>query len=495
LTNADNLSHSLSSLLSGLSTRAQVGPAQVAVQSLTLDSRQAKPGTVFFALRGAQTDGHQFIAKAVEQGASVIVCQELPTELVASTTYVEVADSAEAMAYMAAAFYGHPSRHLKLVGITGTNGKTTCATVLHKLFRELGYHVGLLSTVQNQIDEQVIPATHTTPDAIRLNQLLAQMVKAGCTHTFMEVSSHAVVQHRITGLQFAGGVFTNLTHDHLDYHGTFDNYLKAKKGFFDSLSKKAFALTNADDKRGAVMLQNTAARRETYSLRGPASFRARLVENAVHGLHLDIDGRDVQFRLIGVFNAYNLLAVYGTAVLLGEEPTEVLTVLSGLTSAPGRFEPILAQKTRITGIIDYAHTPDALENVLDTIADIRQPSQQVITVVGCGGNRDAAKRPIMANLACKGSSRVVLTSDNPRFEDPNEILQQMQAGVQIADLGKVLTIADRREAIKTAVALAQPGDIVLVAGKGHENYQEIKGVKNDFDDKKVLQEMFDLLGK
>ncbi|WP_375378226.1 UDP-N-acetylmuramoyl-L-alanyl-D-glutamate--2,6-diaminopimelate ligase [Hymenobacter cellulosilyticus] len=492
---ADNLAVPLSSLLTDLTVRAQVGPNDPPVLSLTLDSRQAQPGAVFFALRGAQTDGHQFIAKAVELGASVVVCQEVPTETVASTTYVQVADSAEAMAYMAAAFYGHPSRQLKLVGVTGTNGKTTCATVLHKLFRELGYHVGLLSTVQNQIDEQVIPATHTTPDAIRLNELLAQMVKAGCTHCFMEVSSHAVVQHRVTGLQFAGGVFTNLTHDHLDYHGTFDNYLKAKKGFFDSLGKKAFALTNADDKRGPVMLQNTAARRETYSLRGPATYRARLVENAVHGLHLDVDGRDVQFRLIGVFNAYNILAVYGAAVLLGEEPMEVLTVLSGLTSAPGRFEPILAEKTRITGIVDYAHTPDALENVLDTIADIRQPSQQVITVVGCGGNRDAAKRPIMANLACKGSSRVVLTSDNPRFEDPNEILQQMQAGVQVADLGKVLTIADRREAIKTAVALAQPGDIVLVAGKGHENYQEIKGVKNDFDDKKVLQEMFDLLGK
>ncbi|TGE29505.1 UDP-N-acetylmuramoyl-L-alanyl-D-glutamate--2,6-diaminopimelate ligase [Hymenobacter metallicola] len=482
-------------MLTGLAVRAHVGPAEVAVQGLTLDSRQAKPGMVFFALRGAQTDGHQFIPKAVEQGASVVVCEQLPAAPAESTTYVQVADSAEAMAYMAAAFHGHPSRQLKLVGVTGTNGKTTCATVLHKLFRELGYHVGLLSTVQNQIDEQVIPATHTTPDAIRLNELLAQMVKAGCTHTFMEVSSHAVVQHRVTGLEFAGGVFTNLTHDHLDYHGTFDNYLKAKKGFFDSLGKKAFALTNADDKRGPVMLQNTAARRETYSLRGPATFRARLIENAVHGLHLDIDGRDVQFRLIGVFNAYNLLAVYGAAVLLGEDATEVLTVLSGLTSAPGRFEPILAPKTRITGIVDYAHTPDALENVLDTIADIRQPSQQVITVVGCGGNRDAAKRPIMANLACQGSSRVVLTSDNPRFEDPNEILQQMQAGVQVADLGKVLTIADRREAIKTAVALAQPGDIVLVAGKGHENYQEIKGVKNDFDDKKVLQEMFDLLGK
>jgi len=475
--------------------RRRHNSADAPVSALTLDSRQAGPGTAFFALRGAQTDGHQFIGKAVALGAAVVVCEELPAEPAADTIYIEVPDSAEAMARMAATFYGHPSRQLQLVGITGTNGKTTCATLLHKLFRELGYHVGLLSTVQNQIDEQVIPATHTTPDAIRLNALLADMVRAGCTHTFMEVSSHAVVQHRVTGLRFAGGVFTNLTHDHLDYHGTFDHYLKAKKGFFDALDKKAFALTNADDKRGPVMLQNTAATRETYSLRGPATFRARLVENAVHGLHLDVDGRDAQFRLIGVFNAYNLLAVYGAAVLLGEDATEVLTILSGLTSAPGRFEPILAEKTRITGIVDYAHTPDALENVLSTIADIRQPSQQVITVVGCGGNRDAAKRPIMANLACQGSSRVVLTSDNPRFEDPNDILRQMQAGVPPQDLGKVLTIPDRREAIKTAVALAQPGDIVLVAGKGHETYQEIQGVRADFDDRKVLQEMFDLLGK
>ncbi|MBG8552036.1 UDP-N-acetylmuramoyl-L-alanyl-D-glutamate--2,6-diaminopimelate ligase [Hymenobacter guriensis] len=488
-------SHSLSALLAGLQVLVQHGPTEATVQGLTLDSRQAAPGTAFFALRGATVDGHQFISKAEELGVSVVVAEALPTELSPNTTYVQVADSAEAMARVAAAFYGHPSRKLQLVGVTGTNGKTTCATVLHKLFRELGYHVGLLSTVQNQIDEEVIPATHTTPDAIRLNALLARMVQAGCSHVFMEVSSHAVVQHRVTGLHFAGGIFTNLTHDHLDYHGTFQEYLKAKKGFFDALPKSAFALTNADDKRGPVMLQNVVGRRESYSLRGPASFRGKLIENAVHGLHLEIDGREAQFRLIGVFNAYNLLAVYGAAVLLGEEPTEVLTVLSGLTSAPGRFEPVVSPKTRVTGIIDYAHTPDALENVLQTIADIRQPSQQVITVVGCGGNRDGAKRPIMANLACQGSSRVVLTSDNPRFEDPQDILTQMQAGVQPQDLGKVLTIADRREAIKTACALAGPGDIVLVAGKGHESYQEIKGVKTDFDDKQVLTEMFALLDK
>ncbi|OWP63001.1 UDP-N-acetylmuramoyl-L-alanyl-D-glutamate--2,6-diaminopimelate ligase [Hymenobacter amundsenii] len=473
----------------------QHGPTGPTITTLTLDSRQAGPGTVFFALRGTATDGHEFIAKAVEQGAAVVVCEELPADVSPATTYVLVADSAQAMALMAAEFYGHPSKEMHLVGITGTNGKTTCATMLHKLFRELGYHCGLLSTVQNQIDEQVIASTHTTPDAIRLNALLAQMLNASCTHVFMEVSSHAVVQHRVTGLHFAGGVFTNLSHDHLDYHGTFDAYLKAKKGFFDMLPKSGFALSNADDKRGAVMLQNVTGRRELYSLRGHGEFRARLLENAVHGLHLEIEGREVQFRLIGVFNAYNLLAIYGTAVLLGEDPTEVLTVLSGLTSAPGRFEPVVSAKTRITGIVDYAHTPDALENVLQTIADIRQPSQQVITVVGCGGNRDGAKRPIMARLAAELSDRAVLTSDNPRFEDPNDILAQMQTGVPAAALGKVLTIADRREAIKTAVALAQPGDIVLIAGKGHETYQEIKGIKNDFDDKQVLREMFELLGK
>ncbi|WP_281062593.1 UDP-N-acetylmuramoyl-L-alanyl-D-glutamate--2,6-diaminopimelate ligase [Hymenobacter wooponensis] len=490
-----NQSTSLASLLTAVSVTAQMGPTDVPVTGLTLDSRQAGPGMVFFALRGTANDGHQFIPKAVEMGAAVIVCEDLPADLNPATAYVQVKDSAEAMAYMAAEFYGHPSRKLQLVGITGTNGKTTCATMLHKLFRELGYHCGLLSTVQNQVDEQVIPATHTTPDAIRLNELLARMVQASCTHVFMEVSSHAVVQHRVTGLQFAGGVFTNLTHDHLDYHGTFDAYLKAKKGFFDMLPKSAFALTNADDKRGPVMLQNVVGRRESYSMRGSATFRGKLIENAVHGLHLEVDGREAQFRLIGVFNAYNLLAIYGAAVLLGEEPTEVLTVLSGLTSAPGRFEPVLAEKTRITGIVDYAHTPDALENVLQTIAEIRQPSQQVITVVGCGGNRDGAKRPIMARLASQLSNRAVLTSDNPRFEDPNDILQQMQAGVPATDQGKVLTIPDRREAIKTAVALAQPGDIVLVAGKGHEAYQEIKGVRSDFDDKRVLVEMFNLLGK
>ncbi|KUG09772.1 UDP-N-acetylmuramoylalanyl-D-glutamate--2,6-diaminopimelate ligase [Solirubrum puertoriconensis] len=471
----------------------QHGSVDVLVANLTLDSRQAAAGTAFFALRGVQADGHQFIGKAVDLGAAVVVCEELPAELSEQVTYVRVADSAEAMGYMAAAFYGHPSKQLKLVGVTGTNGKTTTATLLHKLFTARGYKAGMLSTVQNQIGEEVIPATHTTPDAIRLNELLARMVAARCTHAFMEVSSHSVVQHRVTGLHFAGGIFTNLTHDHLDYHGTFDNYIKAKKGFFDMLPASAFALTNADDKRGMVMLQNTKASKATYSMRSLATVRGRLIENSVEGLLLEVDSHEVQFRLIGVFNAYNLLAVYGAATLLGEDPEETLTVLSGLTSAPGRFEPIVSPRKRVVGIVDYAHTPDALENVLTTIAEIRRPDQQVITVVGCGGNRDAAKRPVMADLACRLSDRAVLTSDNPRFEDPNEILKQMQAGVRPSDAGKYLTVPDRREAIKTACAIARPNDIVLVAGKGHETYQEIQGQRTAFDDREVLREAYELL--
>ncbi|GAB2954042.1 UDP-N-acetylmuramoyl-L-alanyl-D-glutamate--2,6-diaminopimelate ligase [Hymenobacter coalescens] len=486
-------SHLLPELLTAVNALDQRGTSDVTITSLTLDSRQAVPGAAFFALRGAQADGHQFIPKAVAQGAAVVVCEALPDDLDPGVTYVLVKDSAEAMGHMAAAFYGHPSKQLKLVGVTGTNGKTTTVTLLHKLFSARGYKAGLLSTVQNQIGEDVIPATHTTPDAIRLNELLARMVAARCTHAFMEVSSHAVVQHRVTGLHFAGGIFSNLTHDHLDYHGTFDAYLKAKKGFFDMLPAGAFALTNADDKRGAVMLQNTKAKKASYSLRGQATVRGRLIENGVEGLQLEVDGHEVQFRLIGVFNAYNLLAVYGAAVLLGEEPEETLTVLSGLTSAPGRFEPVVSPRKRVVGIVDYAHTPDALENVLQTIAEIRRPEQAVITVVGCGGNRDGAKRPIMADLACRLSDRAVLTSDNPRFEDPNEILRQMQAGVRPTDAGKYLTVPDRREAIKTACALARPGDIVLVAGKGHENYQEIQGQRTAFDDREVLQEAYELL--
>jgi UDP-N-acetylmuramoyl-L-alanyl-D-glutamate--2,6-diaminopimelate ligase len=477
----------LFSLLTEVTVLVQHGNPDVPISGLTLDSRQAGPGLLFCALRGTATDGHQFIGKAVSQGVAVVVCEELPAELSPDVSYVQVADSAAALGPIASAFYGHPSRQLQLVGVTGTNGKTTCATLLHKLLRELGYHCGLLSTVQNQIDETVVPSTHTTPDAIRLNELLARMVAAGCTHACMEVSSHAVAQHRIGGLRFVGGVFTNLTHDHLDYHGTFDNYLKAKKGFFDALPKTAFALTNADDKRGPVMLQNTAAHRATYSLRTAATFRARLVDNELHGLHLEVDGREVQFRLIGIFNAYNLLAVYGAAVLLGEDPTEALTILSGLTTAPGRFEPVTVPGQGIIGLVDYAHTPDALENVLQTLHQTRRPEQRIITVVGCGGNRDAAKRPIMARLAAQLSDYAILTADNPRDEDPLEILRQMQAGLTPPTDAHVQLLPDRRAAIRAAVALARPGDLVLVAGKGHETYQEIKGVKMPFDDREELR--------
>jgi UDP-N-acetylmuramoyl-L-alanyl-D-glutamate--2,6-diaminopimelate ligase len=477
----------LFSLLTEVTVLTQHGNTDVPVSGLTLDSRQAGPGQLFCALRGTATDGHSFIEKAVSQGVAVVVCEELPAQLNPATTYVQVADSAVALGPIASAFYGHPSRQLQLVGVTGTNGKTTCATLLHKLLRELGYHAGLLSTVQNQIDEEVVPSTHTTPDAIRLNELLARMVAAGCTHACMEVSSHAVAQHRIGGLRFVGGIFTNLTHDHLDYHGTFDNYLKAKKAFFDTLPKTAFALTNADDKRGPVMLQNTVARRATYSLRNAATFRARLVDNELHGLHLEVDGREVQFRLIGIFNAYNLMAVYGAAVLLGEDPTEALTILSGLTTAPGRFEPVTVPGNSIVGLVDYAHTPDALENVLQTLHQTRRPEQRIITVVGCGGNRDAAKRPIMARLAAQLSDQVILTADNPRDEDPLEILHQMQAGLLPPADAHVQLLPDRRLAIRTAVGLARAGDLVLVAGKGHETYQEIKGVKLPFDDREELR--------
>jgi UDP-N-acetylmuramoyl-L-alanyl-D-glutamate--2,6-diaminopimelate ligase len=477
----------LFSLLTEVTVLAQHGNPDVAVSGLTLDSRQAGPGQLFCALRGTATDGHSFIEKAVSQGVAVVVCEALPAQLNPTTTYVQVADSAVALGPIASAFYGHPSRQLQLVGVTGTNGKTTCATLLHKLLRELGYHAGLLSTVQNQIDEEVVPSTHTTPDAIRLNELLARMVAAGCTHACMEVSSHAVAQHRIGGLRFVGGIFTNLTHDHLDYHGTFDNYLKAKKAFFDMLPKTAFALTNADDKRGPVMLQNTVARRATYSLRNAATFRARLVDNELHGLHLEVDGREVQFRLIGIFNAYNLMAVYGAAVLLGEDPTEALTILSGLTTAPGRFEPVTVPGNSIVGLVDYAHTPDALENVLQTLHQTRRPEQRIITVVGCGGNRDAAKRPIMARLAAQLSDEVILTADNPRDEDPLDILRQMQAGLLPPADAHVQLLPDRRLAIRTAVSLARTGDLVLVAGKGHETYQEIKGVKLPFDDREELR--------
>lgn len=473
---------------------ATSGNMDVEIVNLTMDSRKVGPGSLFFAVRGTVTDGHSFIETAVQQGAAAIVCEELPTDISPGVAYVQVQDSARAMGLVAANFYEQPSQKLKLVGVTGTNGKTSVATLLFRLFRTLGYRCGLLSTVQNQIDDDVIPATHTTPDAITTNQLLTKMLAHGCTHVFMEVSSHAVVQERITGLSFVGGIFTNITHDHLDFHGTFDNYIRAKKGFFDQLPATAFALTNVDDKRGLVMLQNTTARKETYSLKTLASFKGKVIADSLFGLHMQIDGREVWFKLIGRFNAYNLLSVYGTALLLGEDPADVLTELSAITPPPGRFEQVVSDN-KIVGIVDYAHTPDALQNVLETINGLRQANEQgrmpqIITVVGCGGNRDATKRPIMADIACRFSNRVILTSDNPRNEDPMTILEQMQAGVSPVNYKKTLTIEDRHEAIRQAVSVAHPHDIILVAGKGHETYQEIKGVKYDFDDRAVLRETF-----
>lgn len=466
-----------------------VGTDEIFIEGIILDSRRITPGTLFVALRGTQTDGHQYMEKAAQMGAAAILCEELPTALDERLVYIIVPDSAAAMGMMATEFYNNPSRNLSLVGVTGTNGKTSVATFLFQLFRKLGYRCGLISTVQNQIEDEVIPSTHTTPDSVALNGLLARMLKGGCTHVFMEVSSHSVAQHRITGLEFAGGIFTNITHDHLDFHKTFDNYIKAKKGFFDQLPKKAFALVNIDDRRGTVMVQNTAAKIHTYSLQTIASFHGRILSDTLTGMHMEVNQQEVWFRVIGRFNAYNLLSVYGAAVLMGESPEAVLTELSNLKSPPGRFEQFHS-RDNVVGIVDYAHTPDALENVLETITHLRQGNEKVITIVGCGGNRDAEKRPKMAAIACKFSDRVILTSDNPRNEDPFDILAQMQKGVSAVDFRKAITIEDRREAIFKACSEALPDDIILIAGKGHENYQEIKGVKHHFDDKEVLMDAF-----
>jgi UDP-N-acetylmuramoyl-L-alanyl-D-glutamate--2,6-diaminopimelate ligase len=480
----------LNTLLTEVRGARVTGSGNIAINNIVLDSRKLLPGCMFVALRGTQTDGHQYIGSAAQLGAAAILCEELPESLDTNVTYVQVEDSAEAMGLIAAAFYGHPSRKVKLVGVTGTNGKTSVATFLFQLFRALGYRCGLLSTVQNQIEDEVIASTHTTPDSVALNQLLSQMVASNCSHVFMEVSSHAVVQHRITGLHFAGGIFTNITHDHLDFHKTFDNYIAAKKGFFDQLPKTAFALVNIDDRRGAVMVQNTKAKIETYSLQTLATFKGKIISDTLAGMHMDVNNQEVWFRVIGRFNAYNLLSVYGAAVLLGEKEDLVLTELSNLKSPPGRFEQFHSAD-QIVGIVDYAHTPDALENVLETITHLRNGNEQVITIVGCGGNRDAEKRPKMAAIACKFSNRVILTSDNPRFEDPMDILEQMRKGVPPLDYKKTTTIPDRKEAIFKAGLSANPGDIILIAGKGHENYQDIKGVKHHFDDKEILLEVFE----
>ncbi len=467
------------------------GSTAIDVAHLSFDSRSIEEDTLFIAVRGTRTDGHQYIAEVIAKGARAILCEELPKELLSTVTYVRVRDTAADLATVATNFYDQPSKRLKLVGVTGTNGKTTTVTLLHSLFRKLGYKAGLLSTVRNVINDEAIPATHTTPDPIQLNRLLAEMVTAGCTHCFMEVSSHAVAQRRIDGLEFAGGVFTNITRDHLDYHKTFDEYIRAKKGFFDRLGEHAFALVNSDDRNHAIMVQNTKAKVKTFSLKGVSDFKVRIIENNFSGLLLNINNHDVLCRLVGSFNAYNLLGVYAAANLLGEESLAILTALSSLTPPEGRFEHI-SSANGVTGIVDYAHTPDALENVLHTINDIRTGNEQVITVIGCGGDRDSGKRPQMASIACGASDRVILTSDNPRSEDPEAIINDMKAGVPMQHQRKVISITDRREAVRAACAFAKPGDIILVAGKGHEKYQEVKGVKHPFDDKQVLEESFQL---
>ncbi len=470
------------------------GSTDTEVADIQIDSRKVSERSAFVAIRGEKSDGHAFIATAVQQGAVAVVCEEFPVALHAGITYIKVADTHEAVAYMAHNFYGEPSHRVKLVGVTGTNGKTTIATVLYKLFTGLGYKCGLLSTVQNQIGNVVVAATHTTPDAVSLNALLKQMADQGCTHVFMECSSHAIYQHRITGLQFAGALFSNITHDHLDYHKTFDEYIRVKKSFFDNLTAEAFAISNLDDKRGTVMLQNTPAKKYYYSLKTLADFKGKLLENALTGLVMTVNDKEVHFRLIGEFNAYNLLAVYGAAVCLGEESNEVLRVLSMLSGAEGRFDYIIS-KGQVIGIVDYAHTPDALENVLRTIKKLRKGHEQVITVVGCGGNRDKTKRPVMARIASELSDKTILTSDNPRFEDPLEILKDMEEGLNSAGRRKAVSIVDRHEAIKYAVSIADKEDIILLAGKGHEKYQIVNDERHHFDDKEVLAEMFELLGK
>jgi len=455
------------------------------ISSVVFDSRKVTKGCLFVAVKGTKTDGHEFIEDAVKGGAAAIICEELPSGSHKSAVILKVADSASALGLAASGFYGDPTASLILVGVTGTNGKTTIATLLYRTFRKLGYKCGLFSTVCNYIEDLEMPATHTTPDPVQLNRILAEMVEAGCDYAFMEVSSHSADQKRIAGLRFRGGIFTNLTHDHLDYHKTFDNYLAAKKRFFDSLEPSSFALSNADDRNGSVMLQNTRARKYMFSTRGMADFRASIIEQRFEGMGLRIDGEELWTRFIGDFNASNLLAVYAASVLLGASKKDVLTILSGLYSVPGRLEVVHSEGT-ITGIVDYAHTPDALLNVIDTINKIRQGANKLITVVGAGGDRDRTKRPRMAAISAEGSTRVILTSDNPRTEDPERILDEMEAGITPDLKNKVVRITDRRQAIKTAVMLAGTGDVILVAGKGHETYQEINGVRHHFDDREEL---------
>jgi UDP-N-acetylmuramoyl-L-alanyl-D-glutamate--2,6-diaminopimelate ligase len=482
----------LKDILYRVSLTSTYGNMDVEVKGVCFDSRKVQPGFLFVAVKGTQSDGHEFISRAVDLGASAIVCEKLPDTIYEKATYVTVKNSAQSLGIIAANFFGNPSQKLKLVGVTGTNGKTTVATLLYKLFGTLGHRCGLISTVEYRIIDNVLPSTHTTPDPVQLNQLLKDMVDAGCNYAFMEVSSHAIDQDRIAGLQFTGAIFTNITHDHLDYHKTFENYIKAKKKFFDGLSSDAFALVNADDKRGMVMLQNTKATKYTFGLRKLTDFKGKMLSNTIEGLEMEMMQKPVWFKLIGDFNAYNILAVYGVAMLLDQDSDRTLTVLSSMQGAVGRFE-LIGRGSKITAIVDYAHTPDALKNVLETIKQFRSGNEQVITVVGCGGNRDKTKRPLMASIAVRFSDKVVLTSDNPRDEDPMEIIREMQSGIGPSDARKTLVIPDREEAIKTACMMANPKDIVLVAGKGHETYQEIKGVKHPFDDREVVERMLKLV--
>lgn len=479
----------LQELLKGIKPTSVIGGVDADITGVDIDSRQVKDGHLFVAMKGTQVDGHRFIPKAIEQGASAVLCEDLPEEKAEAVTYIQVPSTEDAVGHVATLFYGDPSKKLKLVGVTGTNGKTTIATLLYNMFRKMGYKCGLLSTVVNYIDGEAIPADHTTPDPIELNMLLGKMVEAGCEYAFMECSSHAIAQKRIGGLKFTGGIFTNLTRDHLDYHKTFENYRNAKKAFFDGLPKSAFAITNADDKNGMIMVQNTKATVKTYSIRQMADFRARIIEMHFAGMYLDIDGHEVGVQFIGKFNVSNLLAVYAAARMLGKDPEEILVILSTLHSVSGRLEPIQSPKG-FTAIVDYAHTPDALQNVLAAIHEVLNGKGHVITVCGAGGNRDHGKRPLMAQEAVKQSDKVIITSDNPRFEDPQAIIDDMLAGLNAQQMQKVISIVDRKEAIKTACMMAQKGDVILVAGKGHENYQEIKGVKHHFDDHEVLREIF-----
>ena len=479
----------LSELLQNVILLQTIGNSEIEIDNIQFDSRKVEQNSVFVATRGTALDGHQYIAMAIEKGAVAVVCEDIPNELNQKTTYIKVENTSDALGKMASVWYGIPSSKLILVGVTGTNGKTTIATLLYQLFRQLGHKSGLLSTVCNYIDDVAIEATHTTPDALALNELLAQMVTAGCEYAFMEVSSHSIDQRRIAGLEFDGGVFTNITRDHIDYHLTFENYLKAKKRFFDELDADAFALTNIDDKNGLVMVQNTKAKKYSYSLRAMADFKTRILEHGFEGMLLDMNDREVNVSFIGKFNASNLSAVFGTAVLLGQDELEVLRIISSLHSVSGRFETLHAP-AGYTAIVDYAHTPDALNNVISTINQILQGNGRLITVVGCGGNRDKGKRPMMAREAVNGSWKAILTSDNPRFEEPQDILNDMLAGLDVVEKGKSLMIVDRREAIKTACALAQQGDVVLIAGKGHEDYQIVQGVKHHFDDREEVRACF-----